>query len=127
MPEVIERDNSLYKKAYGKWGGRPEGSRPDYDCCCVGVWPNERGSIEHQCRNKRGYGPGLSYCKTHDPASVKAREDKSQAKFRAQYNADRYGWHGKTFFDALQKIADGHNDARGLAQEVIAEFKRGER
>jgi hypothetical protein len=56
----------------------------------------------------------------------KARNEASDRKMWAKHNAERYNWHGKTFFNALQQIADGHNDARGLAQEVIAEFKKGE-
>jgi len=36
----------------------------------------------------------------------------------------RYEWHGKTFFAAIKQIADGHNDARGLAQEVVDKFEK---
>ncbi|MFA5897664.1 MAG: hypothetical protein WC829_00995 [Hyphomicrobium sp.] len=56
---------------------------------------------------------------------MKARKEASEAKWKNKWNSERYQWHGRMFFDALLKIANGHNDARGLAQEVIAEFEKG--
>jgi hypothetical protein len=32
--------------------------------------------------------------------------------------------YGSEFFCALVKIADGHNDARGLAQEIVSRFNK---
>lgn len=127
MADVIERDNAAYKPRYGEWAGRPNGAAPDYDRCCFEVFSNERGVIHHQCNKKRGYGPGSAYCKTHDPDAVKARQAEAHAKYTKQYNAQRYGLYGREFFNALEQIANGHNDARGLAAEVIAKFKAGER
>lgn len=124
---MTDRDDTAYQKKYGAWAGFPQGHKPDFDCCCEAVVPNERGARGHQCRNKRGYGPGEAYCKTHDPAAVRARAAKSQADYNAKTNARRYEWYGKHFFKTLEEIANGHNDARGLAQEVIAKFKAGAR
>lgn len=123
---MIEK-SPLYPKAYSDWAGNPKGNPPDYSLCCESVWPNDRFPIPHQCRKKRGFGPDGAYCKQHDPAAKKSRQAASEARWNQKWNTERYQIHGRTFFDALVKIADGHNDARGLAQEVIATFKNGER
>jgi hypothetical protein len=47
--------------------------------------------------------------------------------YNTKWNKERYGYHGRTFYNALKQIADGHSDARGLAQEIIAKFHEGER
>lgn len=119
--------NDLYKDGYGKWSGNPKGHAPDYTLCCEEVWErNMRWSRAYQCSKKRGHGPDGAYCKQHDPDVVKARQEKSEKRAREKINKERYKLYGRTFFDALEKIANGHNDARGLAQEVIADFKEGE-
>lgn len=120
-------DNSAYQSRYGAWAGRPNGAAPDFSLCCEEVWPSQRGEMHHQCRKKRGHGPGEAYCKTHNPEAVKARKEAANEEYRVKTNKMRYSWNGRVFFNALQQIADGHNDARGLAQEVIAEFKKGEK
>lgn len=119
-------DNSRYPKSYGAWSGRPEGNRPDYDRCCVEVWTQERWSRAHQCNRKRGHGPEGAYCKQHDPAVEEERKRETAKRQKAKWNEQRYESYGKTFFRALEKIAAGHNDARGLAQEVVGDFKKGE-
>lgn len=122
----MQQQSSLYKKAYGAWAGFPAGHAPNLDLCCEEISTNERWPKRHQCSRKRGHGPDGAYCKQHDPDAVKSRQSAADAKARAKWNEERYKIHGKTFFDALEKIANGHNDARGLAQEVIATFKDGE-
>jgi hypothetical protein len=108
--------NSLYKESYGAWAGNREGRKPNLTLCCEAVWIREGNwSRESQCTRKRGFGPDLAYCKQHDPAAVEARKKAATAKYNEQHNRERYSWHGRSFFDALQKIADGHNDARGFA------------
>lgn len=126
MTEIAEK-SQLYPKEYGAWAGFPQGHPPDLARCCAAVWTKERWSRQHQCHRMRGFGPYGAYCKQHDPDAVKAREVASNKRSNNQMNARRYEWYGRTFFDALLKIAEGHNDARGLAQEVIATFKSGER
>lgn len=116
----------LYKKSYGAWAGFPSGHKPDLSRCCEGVWSRERWARQYQCTKPRGHGPDGAYCKQHDPAVAEARKAAVDARDKAKWNAARYGTHGRTFFNALLKIAEGHNDARGLAQEVLATFKAGE-
>ena len=124
---MSSRDNSAYPAAYNKWAGNPEGVAPDFERCCAVVRDPEIWTLHHQCARKRGYGPGEAYCKQHDPAAEKARRDAAAEKNRADWNRARYSIHGRAFYAALKAIADGHNDARGLAQEVIAKFHAGER
>lgn len=121
----MTEQSSAYQKSYGAWAGDPVGRAPDYTRCCTAVASRERWSKYFQCSKPRGHGPDGAYCKQHDPEAVKARKEASEAKWKNKWNSERYRWHGRTFFDALLKIASGHNDARGLAQEVIAEFEKG--
>jgi hypothetical protein len=121
--------NMFYLEAYGKWAGNPKGHKPDYTKCCVEVSGGAgygRMFSTRQCSGKRGHGPGMAYCSKHDPEAVKAREAKSQAVWMRKANALRYQTHGPEFYEALKQIADGHNDARGLAKKIIKEFKAGE-
>ena len=123
-----ERKNDLYPDAYGKWAGRPLGARPDYERCCEQIYIRMGvGGQFSQCSRKRGHGPDEAYCKTHDPAAVAARAQASTEAYIAKSNGERYRWHGPTFYHALKQIAEGHNDARGLAQQVLADFHAGER
>jgi|HubBroStandDraft_3_1064219.scaffolds.fasta_scaffold83973_3 hypothetical protein len=122
---VMEK-SSLYPKSYGAWAGNPKGCAPDFTRCCAQVWSRERFARHYQCNKPRGHGPDGAYCKQHDPAVAKARRAAADERSRAQWNNRRYEWHGRAFFDVLVKIADGHNDARGLAQEAIDDFKKDE-
>lgn len=81
--------------------------------------------MQHQCSRKRGFGPDGAYCRQHDPDAVKKRQSEAQEKWDKQMRARRYEWHGKRFYDALKVIADGHNDARGHAQDIIKAFDEG--
>jgi len=119
-------ENKLYPKSYNPWAGNPEGVKPDFNRCCESVTPSRMGGwTSHQCGRKRGFGPDKAYCKQHDPEAVAARISASKAKWDAATAKKRYEWHGKKFFDVLKQIADGHNDARGLAQEIVFEFEKG--
>lgn len=111
-----------YKKTYGSWAGSSAGHKPDFTRCCEAVWSNERWSRETQCARKCGHGPDGAYCKQHDPAAKAAREAKQKAEYEAKWQVRRKEIHGARFFATLEKIAAGHNDARGLAQAVIDEF-----
>jgi len=113
----------LYKEKYGAWAGHPAGNKPDLQRCCEEVWSRERWSRHHQCGKPRGHGPDGAYCKQHDPEVVKARKAAVDARGKEAWNKSMLEAYGKTFYDALVKIADGHNDARGLAQEAISKFQ----
>lgn len=121
---MIEK-SSHYKKSYGAWAGNERGASPDYKRCCEQVreaglsWPRYS-----QCSRPRGHGPDEAYCKQHDPAAVKAREDASSAKAELKWQARRYELHGRHFYDVLAEIAAGHNDARQLARDTIDTFNK---
>lgn len=116
----MTQDNSAYKKAYGKWAGRPDGNPPDYDRCCVEVFDRYG---HQQCTRKRGCGPGEAYCKQHDPEAAKAREDARTAKWQAKWQAEQKKWAdqrlGLDAVEALRLIAAGHNDPCTLAHEIL--------
>lgn len=120
-------ENKLYPNRYGAWAGNPEGAAPDFTHCCeevtfyIGRWPKNK-----QCDRKRGYGPDQAYCKQHDPAAVEKRRGAADARYRDAQNKRRYELYGRTFFDALKKIADGHNDPRTLAMDITQKFIDGE-
>lgn len=111
-----------YQKGYNVWAGNEKGSEPDYDRCCVEVGFGERGARHRQCNRKCGHGPDGAYCKQHDPAVKAERDRKAKEAYDAKTLKWRYGFYGKSFYDALVKIAEGHNDARGLAQEIVNKF-----
>lgn len=120
----MTEQSALYKSNYGTFS-LPK--RPDYKLCCEQVTSYEtRWPRLHQCQRKRGFGPEQAYCKQHDPEVVKARQEASNKRYQEKWNERRYELYGKQFFDVLQQIANGHNDARGLAQQTIAKFKEGE-
>ena len=77
-----------------------------------GTWPRF-----HQCVRKRL--PGTTKCKQHGAEAVAARRAKGDAKYEASCLKHRYEWNGKKFYDALETIARGHNDARTVAAEAL--------
>lgn len=113
--------STFHKERYGDWAGNPSGHKPDFARCADEVWPNDRFPISHQCNRKRGFGPEQAFCKQHDPEAKKERERKACENYEKGIRRQKMMW-GREFFDALRKIAEGHNDPRGLAQEVIAPF-----
>ena len=73
----------------------------------------------HQCSRSAKMG---DMCKQHDPGVTKARKSKARARGDAEFQARMVEVYGKHFLEALRKIAAGHNDARGLAQEEVDRF-----
>lgn len=120
---MIEQ-STRYKEKYGAWAGFTAGHKPDFALCCEEVSDRERWARRHQCSKKRGYGPDGAYCKQHDPEAVKARQAASDARGKEAWRKRMLEAYGCTFFDVLTKIADGHNDARGLAKEAVDRFNR---
>jgi hypothetical protein len=109
-----------YKAEYGDSIARRP---PDLTRCCeevtryIGGWPHYG-----QCARKRGFGPDQAYCKQHDPEAAAKRRAEVEAREWARYNKSRLEWAGPRFFAVLEKIANGHNDPRSLAQEAIAPY-----
>lgn len=63
------------------------------------------------------------WCKQHDPAAIRKRDLEKQKEEKLQNQIESRRWwfkaRGEKFYDALKAIADGHNDARQLAKEVL--------
>jgi hypothetical protein len=87
-------------------------------------------SSTHQCERKGKYEEGgYLWCGTHKPSIVAERKAAREAKWRAEWDAKdaesrRQEAERKlkdAALDAIRKIAAGHNDPRGLAQEILAE------
>lgn len=112
-----------YPKHYGLVTGLRTGTAPDFTRCCVEVSGHQMWANYHQCTRKRGHGPDGAYCKQHDPAAAEARRKASDAKYAQLHNNLRIEWAGPKFFEALVKIADGHNDPRAVAQEAIKDYR----
>jgi hypothetical protein len=84
----------------------------------------------HPCGNTAKHDPDAkgnpTKCGTHSQAA----KDKRKAKSDARHEATREQWAREKALNkataalepALRKIAEGYNDARGLAEEVIAEL-----
>lgn len=77
-------------------------------------------------REHRGAVYGV--CRQHSAESETARREKRDAEYRAQAEQRKHRWdaevRAREFKDAcvaaIKEIAAGHNDARGLALEVLA-------
>lgn len=112
-----------YKERYGDYGGNPKGHAPDFTRCCEDVArPLGVTYMYGQCTRKRGYGPEGAYCKQHDPIEVAKRNKAASDKWESQALKERFRYFGKTFHDALEEIAKGHNDPRAKAVDVLAKF-----
>jgi hypothetical protein len=116
--------------------GRPGAHDPKY--CCEAVAEGGRSALFYQCRNKvrqtrdvlwHGKPVTLGYCNVHDPVKVKAKREARDAKYKADYEAMTAKWAEQARLaklypaavEALRLIAAGHNDARQLARETLAQ------
>lgn len=83
----------------------------------TGRWPNHK-----QCSRKASVDG--AWCKQHAPHIVSAKKEDENKRIKASIRADRHDYffksHGKEFYDALKKIADGHNNARALAVVTLS-------
>lgn len=101
--------------------------KPDLKRCRASV-PERSGFGSHQCSRKvvvqrAGYG----FCAQHDPVVRRAKQQERDAAWQRQHQAEndmrarqaRERALQRDALDAIRKIAAGHNDARGLAQQVL--------
>ena len=95
--------------------------------CVMSVMDHKTGMrfpASRQCKRARGHGEGGLFCKLHDPAAVEAKRQATLQ--RRNSRADREARERRrpdAYRAALQAIADGHNDPRGLARETLDEWK----
>lgn len=109
-------------RIYGRWAGNRSGIPEDPKRCIHSVW-DRHSPGGHQCTKPRGHGPDGLYCKVHDPAAKKARDDAAFARYRAKMDAHMLP-HNRiaAMKAALEAIAGGHNDPRTLADETLKEW-----
>lgn len=102
--------------------------------CCVHVFSGARHDVRgHRCGKIAAVtetvnGEDRDFCAFHASPAVAKRESALKAKWDAEDAARKARWaaadlgrHAPKLRDALQQIAAGHNDARGLAEEVLKE------
>lgn len=69
---------------------------------------------------------GVWWCEIHEPTREAARQKETDARQDAAYQKRRrehkYGYSGEKLRDALRLIANGHNDPRALAIEVLGDM-----
>lgn len=108
---------------YGVWAGRPDGRKEDKTRCIKAV-SQRRSWRSGQCKRKRGFGPEGLYCKQHDPAVVASRTATSQKNYEEKSRLwARPHNQRKEAHRVLTQIAEGHNDARGLAIDLLARWE----
>ena len=95
--------------------------------CCETIW---QGMARYGCsRNGVVERKGKRYCRQHDPVAVDARRKKRDEEWCRKQMADEAAWQRKAAkmalahasVEAIRQIAAGHNDARGLAQQVLTD------
>ena len=114
--------SSFHKPKYGAWAGAPNGMPPDSERCAQEVSDGWRVT---QCSRKRGHGAERAYCRQHDPAAVKKREQARAEKYDEELQRLRVQWSAGAFLQALRLIAAGSPCAQEIAQATINEFERG--
>lgn len=79
---------------YGQWAGNPKGT-PEDPRRCISLVYSGRAMTSAQCSRKRGFGPGGLYCKQHDPATISAKAEASEAKYAAEREKLTQGLHDR--------------------------------
>jgi hypothetical protein len=109
-----------HKRGYGRYNTEPRPHR-----CAEEVRDGDWNW--KQCSRARGFGPDQAFCKQHDPQAVKDRRAARDAKWDADWEKKKKKWAlhaiAPLAVEALQKIADGHNDPRTLALEVLRQYE----
>lgn len=94
---------------------------------CMGtVWDNRAGSSQCSRKPKHQYG-GHGWCTQHHPPNEEKRKQERQARYDAEAERNRQEWAARdterklrdAALNAIRQIADGYNDPRGLAMEVL--------
>ncbi len=110
-----------FKAHFPEYYGRTYApKRPDYAKCCARVLGGAY-SGSTQCVRKNGHGPDGAYCKQHDPDARKAKNAERDAKWQAERDEKaRQADFARECQAAITAIADGHNDPRALAKDIVA-------
>lgn len=121
-----------------RWWPHDKPWAPEPGQCRAGIYDSGRSLWSHQCRRKakvtrtvehHGEIVEVEYCGIHDPVAVKAKRDARDAKWNAEWAAQKQAAAEKkraadlhaAALAAIKQIASGHNDPRSLALEVLAQ------
>ena len=108
---------SAWEKHYGRYK-----IKPDFSRCCVSVWDGD-GWYSHQCRRKARYDRDdegrPTHCKQHSDEATAQRRAAQKAKFDADMAKIRERGRAAKYKAALEKIANGANDARQVARSAL--------
>ena len=89
----------------------------------TGRWPGFNQCVRVGTVCEEVNGEQMWFCAQHSSAKQNEREAKRTAKYKADTAKIRAKWaaerNAPKFRAALEQIAAGHNDARGLADEVL--------
>lgn len=100
--------------------------KPDYSKCAANVSSASIWDGGLQCSRKASCDPNshgnMTTCKQHSETVTKAREKKAKEKYALENRKWLIRLNGQKFYDALKKIADGHNDPRGLAKATLSKI-----
>lgn len=100
---------------------------------CVKMVHYADGFYTHQCTRKRGYRPDGEYCKQHDPAQVKAREEKREKAFQEEWKRKKMSWAkdkvNRQGFDICKMLVDANSidDLKAIkrkAHELMDEYEQ---
>lgn len=95
---------------------------------CVEYVARRDGWGGYQCARKSGQGMDGLYCKQHSPENVIEKNRIQSEKWKKEWAEDakkrRLSNASKGFYDALKQIANGHNDARSFAKQIIEDFEK---
>lgn len=109
---------------------------PDTSRCRAAVSGGARSFNFHQCSRKvkitrlvnhKGTAIEMGYCTTHDPVRIKEKNKAWRTALEARWDAEKVAAAekrnrlecGVAAIEALRQIADGHNDPRSLAIEIL--------
>ena len=90
--------------------------------CCKQVHGKERWAGWRGCMKPASVErDGKWFCKSHDPGTVKARQDKTTAAYYDQRSTEALL---RNSLMAIREIAAGNNDPRQLAQAVLDAYPK---
>ena len=113
-----------YWNTYGHWFSE---QRPDFERCCVSVYPSGRGGAPHQCSNTAKFDPDWTGKPTRCNAHSRARRA-GKAAAKAKRWADQEAKWARDALDRrladeaeaiIRHIAAGHNDPRSLCLDWV--------
>lgn len=96
------------------------GYRVDPNRCAASVHDSFGAGFAQCSKKKKG---GSDWCGVHSPEAVERRKQQSDERYKKQREeADRKYARPAEYRDALRQIADGHNDPRSLAAEILKKW-----